>query len=95
MRLAERFNGLAGMERHQRVGAILAGVSMFAMAMGLTGGSSVGQVIGAIVVVAAFSSVIAFAVGSRDETCVEGVAGRIDRTESDAAAAGVSGRRAA
>lgn len=91
MRLAERFNGLGGMERHHKVGAILAGVCMFAMAMGVTPGSSLGQFVGAIVVVLAFSSVIAIAVGSREEPSAGGVAGRI----SPESGAGSSGRRAA
>lgn len=95
MRFADRFDGLAGLERHQKVGAILAGLCMFAMAMGLTPGSSMGQLIGAIVVVAAFSSVIAIAVGSRDERDAAGVAGRIAPGQSSSDVSSVSGRRAA
>lgn len=95
MRIAERFSGLAGMERHQKVGAVLAVVCMFAMAMGLTQGSSMGQLIGAIVVVAAFSSVIALAVGAREERGAGGIAGRIISGQSSADVSSVSGRRAA
>lgn len=91
MSVANQFRGLAGMERRHKVGAILAGVCMFAMAMGLTPGSTIGQFVGAIVVVLAFSSVIAIALGSREESATEGVAGRITpQTDGQA-----SGRRAA
>lgn len=91
MRIANPLKGLAGMERHHKVGAILAGVCMFAMAMGLTPGSTIGQFVGAIVVVLAFSSVIAVALGSREEPAADGVAGRIT-PQADGQA---SGRRAA
>jgi hypothetical protein len=95
MRVAERFNGLAGLERHQKVGAILAALCMFAMALGLTPGSSMGQLMGAIVVVAAFSSVIALAVGAREERGSAGVAGRIEPQQTSSEISSVTGRRAA
>lgn len=88
MRVATRFRGFAGLDRHHRVGIVLAGVCMVAMAVGVTPSWSVGQMLGAAMAVLAFGSIIAMATAPRDDRDISAVAGRI--TESEA-----SDRRAA
>lgn len=100
MRTVSGFDGLRYMERHQRMGAILGGLCIFAMAIGVTPGLSIGQVFGAIIAILAFGSILTLAAGSKAGSVSSPVVGRIDADGGSGlvgvgAEKGRSGRRAA
>ncbi|MBX3362092.1 MAG: hypothetical protein KF912_05635 [Phycisphaeraceae bacterium] len=100
MRTVSGFQGLRHMERHQRMSAVLGGLCIFAMAIGVTPGLSAGQVFGAIVAILAFGSILTLAVGSKVGRAAGPIAGRIAPEATSVSdgvrvANGRSGRRAA
>lgn len=88
MRSAAHFRGFASLDRHRRVGIVLAGVCLVAMAVGITPNWSVGQMVGGAMAVLAFGSVIALATAPRRAARTASIVGRVD-------GASTSGRRAA
>lgn len=78
MRAISGFDGVRQMDRHQKMSAILGGLCIFAMAIGVTPGLTVGQTFGAIIAVLAFGSILTLAVRSSVERVSSPVVGRIE-----------------